>query len=71
MSLDPSETVKALGLHWDAASDFIFYRVNLPESKEPVTKHLVTKRLVLSQISKLFNPLGLLGPVVVLAKILI
>ena len=66
MTLNPTEAVKALGLHWDAASDFIFYTVNSLDSKEPSTK-----RSILSQISKLFDPLGLLGPTVVLAKILI
>ena len=66
MSLDPSETVKALGLHWDAVNDLIVYTVNLPDPTESITK-----RSILSQISKLFDPLGLLGPVVVLAKIFI
>ncbi|XP_033229514.1 uncharacterized protein LOC117181055 [Belonocnema kinseyi] len=64
MSLSPAESVKALGIHWDSANDNIFYTVNFPNSKE-----ITTKRSILSQISKLFDPLGLLGPVVILAKI--
>ena len=66
ISLDPSETIKALGIHWDAAADSILYTVNLSNSHKPVTK-----RSMLSQISKLFDPLGLLGPVVVLGIIMI
>ena len=66
MSLDPSQAVKALGIHWDAANDFMFYTVNLPN-----TRDAFTKRLMLSEISKLFDPLSLLGPVIVLGKILI
>ena len=66
MSLDPSETIKALGLHWYATADAILYTVHLPDSNEPISK-----RLILAQISKLFDPLGLLGPIVVLAKIMI
>ena len=65
MTLDLTETVEALGLHWDAASDSIFYTVNLLDSKE-----FFTKRSILS-LSNLFDTLGLLGPIVVLAKILI
>lgn len=66
MSLDPSETIKTLGLHWDATNDSILYTVKISDLIKPITK-----RSMLSQISKLFDPLGLLGPVVVLAKIMI
>ncbi|XP_033231617.1 uncharacterized protein LOC117182625 [Belonocnema kinseyi] len=66
MSLNSTESIKALGIHWDAANDYIFYTVNFPNSKE-----LFTKRSILLQISKLFDPLGLLSPVVVLEKIFI
>ena len=66
MSLDLSEIIKTLGLHWDAKTDTILYTVRLSESNDPITK-----RSILSQIAKLFDPLGLLGPVIVLAKILI
>ena len=66
MFLDPSETMKALGIHWDAATVKIIYTVNLQDSNEPIIK-----RSVLSHISKLFDALGLIGPVVVIAKIMI
>ena len=66
MSLDPSDMVKALGIHWDPISDSILYSVNLPESD-----NRATKRSILSHCSKLFDPLGLLGPVIVVGKILI
>ena len=66
MSLNPSETVKTLGLYWDPKSDSILYTVNLSKNSKQITK-----RSILSEISKLFDPLGLLGPVIVTAKILI
>lgn len=66
MSLDQSDTVKALELYWNHKKDSIFYSVNLSNSNEPETK-----RSILSECSKLFDPLGLLGPVVVVGKILI
>ena len=33
--------------------------------------HVVSKRVILSEITKLFNPLGLLGPVIVIAKLIL
>lgn len=61
-----NSTISTLGLKWDANSDSITYTVaNLP------LNHIVTKRSILSEISKIFDPLGLLGPVIIYAKILI
>jgi hypothetical protein len=59
------ETIRTLGILWNPRSDqFLFWRQT--ESTEPQEK--VTKRRVLSQIAKLFDPLGLMSPVIVLAK---
>ncbi|CAK9799185.1 hypothetical protein ANTPLA_LOCUS1922 [Anthophora plagiata] len=66
MSLDPTSAVKTLGIYWNSREDVIFYKVNSPESSRPVTK-----RSILSQTAKLFDPLGLLGPIIVKAKITI
>ena len=66
MSLDPSTTIKALGIYWDPKSDSILYTVNVLESRESETK-----RSMLSQCAKLFDPLGLVGPVIVVGKIFI
>ncbi|XP_033229625.1 uncharacterized protein LOC117181167 [Belonocnema kinseyi] len=66
MSLDPSDMIKVLGIHWDPKSDSILYSVNLSDSNDRATK-----RSILSQCSKLFDPLGLLGPVIVVGKIII
>ncbi|CAK9831432.1 hypothetical protein ANTRET_LOCUS8425 [Anthophora retusa] len=59
---DPT-TMKTLGISWDARKDLMLYTVEPPS----VTK--VTKRTVLSSIAKIFDPLGLLGPVTIIAKI--
>lgn len=65
-TLDPSETVKALGIHWDPVTDCILYTV------KPFDKNKsITKRTILSQSATLFDPKGLLGPVILVAKILI
>jgi len=60
-----AEAIKTLGLYWEANSDCFIYKVSLP-----VVEHKITKRGILSNIARLFDPLGLLGPVIVIAKIL-
>ncbi|XP_043469426.1 uncharacterized protein LOC122503070 [Leptopilina heterotoma] len=65
-TLDHSEIVKTLGLHWDAKSDSILYTTKLSELKGPITR-----RSILAEIAKLFDPLGLVQPVIIIGKILI
>lgn len=65
LRLDLDDTVKALGIQWSPKLDNISYVV-----KEPILSSRVTKRIILSQIATLFDPLGLLGPVIIRAKIL-
>lgn len=55
--------IKILGLCWQPSTDtFHFFSC-------PSIKKKITKRTVLSEISQLFDPLGLLTPVLVKAKI--
>ena len=61
---DPAQ--KTLGIIWDSKNDFVRYaltHVDLQVSS--------TKRKLLSELSKIFDPLGLLGPVILYAKVLI
>lgn len=59
------ETMKTLGLGWNPKNDvFIFNWSFDKDNKE------LTKRSLLSQISKLYDPLGWLSPVTVSAKLL-
>ncbi|XP_043069084.1 uncharacterized protein [Drosophila bipectinata] len=59
-----NSSVKVLGLHWHPKKDTLSYNVNL--AKNPSC----TKRQVLSDVSRIFDPLGLLAPTVVQFKIL-
>ncbi|XP_078051714.1 uncharacterized protein LOC144477851, partial [Augochlora pura] len=63
--LDPEDSKKMLGIFWSPPLDNIFYRMK-PFKKEGN----ITKRIILSHIAQLFDPLGLLGPVIVRAKII-
>lgn len=56
--------MKTLGLIWEPASDMFRYAVPQWSSQTPITK-----RIVLSDTARIFDPLGLIGPVVVQAKI--
>lgn len=55
--------MKTLGLSWSSTSDHIQYKVKLIEANNQVTK-----RIVLSETAKIFDPLGLLAPVIIIAK---
>jgi len=57
---------KLLGVLWDPDEDVLYY-------KSPIIKfeNSVTKRIILSEVARLFDPLGLVGPVITAAKILI
>ncbi|XP_059221682.1 uncharacterized protein LOC131996219 [Stomoxys calcitrans] len=65
LDFDDSSTAKMLGIRWNARSDsFYFTTKPFPDSSRD------TKRELLSQISKLFDPAGWLSPCIVVAKIL-
>ncbi|XP_033228945.1 uncharacterized protein LOC117180559 [Belonocnema kinseyi] len=68
MSLDSSDTIKTLGLYWNSGEDKIIYK--LAENTEK-PKSQITKRTVLAEIARLFDSLGLLGPIIVYAKMMI
>lgn len=57
-----NDSIKTLGMLWNTRQDYFHFNVKLTE------KPANTKREVLSEISKLFDPLGLVGPVIVIAK---
>lgn len=64
LSLDTQNSINALGLLWQPNEDFFHFKVNF--DMDPV----LTKRGLLSDVARLFDPLGWIAPVVVYAKIL-
>lgn len=59
-------SLKTLGLSWSTSEDEIRYSVR------PINiSGTVTKRKILSEIAKIYDPIGLLGPVILYAKQLI
>lgn len=59
------DAVKTLGLLWNPTTDTFEFKVNLNEKGG-----IMTKRKMLSESSKVFDPLGWLSPTLIQAKIL-
>ncbi|XP_055604343.1 uncharacterized protein LOC129752593 [Uranotaenia lowii] len=64
LDLEPDPTIKTLGLKWQCRSDLFVFVANCDPFQA-----VFTKRQVLSTIAKIFDPLGLIGPVVTIAKV--
>lgn len=65
VTLGNDENAKTLGLFWICKADKLIYKINQNFSKR------VTKRTILSEISQIFDPLGLLSPCIIMAKIIL
>lgn len=61
-----TDNTRVLGLIWNAKSDIFKYNVG-----DFVRHEKITKRSILSTIAKIFDPLGLVGPITIRAKILL
>ncbi|XP_048262969.1 uncharacterized protein LOC125385367 [Bombus terrestris] len=66
LQLGESQTLKTLGIYWNSQDDTILYSV-----APTATITRVTKRSISSVIARIYDPLGLLAPVIVRAKILL
>lgn len=65
-SFDSSnETIKTLGLTWNTKSDSFSFIISDVDNEISTTK-----RVLLSNIARLFDPLGLIAPVIVVAKVI-
>ncbi|XP_058444243.1 uncharacterized protein LOC131425935 [Malaya genurostris] len=62
--LQEDQSVSTLGLVWEPKTDILRFKVQLPL---PAT--VLTKRNVMSYIAQIFDPLGLVGPTVMKAKL--
>ncbi|XP_050293840.1 uncharacterized protein LOC126734311 [Anthonomus grandis grandis] len=66
LQIGQTEQNKTLGIIWNAYSDTIHYSI-----KSFSGRGILTKRVILSVTSQIFDPLGLLGPIVVVAKLIL
>ncbi|XP_051155341.1 uncharacterized protein LOC127277936 [Leptopilina boulardi] len=63
--LNLDDKMKTLGVYWNPRPDTFVYAVKNSNVNAPVTK-----RTILSETAQLFDPLGLLGPVILQPKII-
>jgi hypothetical protein len=56
---------KTLGIQWNHSRDLIQYTIKENSNKK------FTKRTILSEISQIFDPLGLVGPCITVAKLIL
>ncbi|XP_018405645.1 PREDICTED: uncharacterized protein LOC108781997 [Cyphomyrmex costatus] len=61
--IDANDTIRTLGLEWNPSLDKFQFTIQ-------AICNASTKREILSAITKLFDPLGLIGPILTVAKIL-
>lgn len=57
--LNPEATIKTLGVVWNPQRDEFRIRLNMDD----FSRHPVTKRILLSYIATIFDPLGFLAPI--------
>lgn len=62
--INKDEPLKTLGLLWNQKTDLLQYSIR------DTSFNRVTKRIVLSEVSQVYDPLGLLGPILIVAKII-
>lgn len=67
LEFSENKEAKTLGLVWNSQEDMFQY--NFRELCVP--EKYVTKRTILSYVSKIFDPLGLIGPIIIRAKIML
>ncbi|XP_014614842.1 PREDICTED: uncharacterized protein LOC106792829 [Polistes canadensis] len=66
LNLNKEGDIRALGVLWDPSDDSFQYSVPIAA---PVQR--ITKRVILASVAKVFDPLGLIGPVTVTGKVII
>ncbi|XP_033229547.1 uncharacterized protein LOC117181087 [Belonocnema kinseyi] len=64
LKIDPDKCAKALGVFWNSAEDTFTFDVHVKPDES-----IITKRVILSEIAQLYDPLRLVAPVIVYAKI--
>ncbi|KAJ0169971.1 hypothetical protein K1T71_014577 [Dendrolimus kikuchii] len=61
---DTLDFVKILGIQWNPVADTFTYHTTLDEEKS------CTKRMILSTLARMFNPMGWISPVILQGKVL-
>lgn len=65
LKLPLDESRKSLGITWSPREDSFYFQITITENKKP------TKRFIMSEVAKIFDPLGWLAPIIIKMKLLI
>lgn len=65
LNMNNNQKNRTLGLGWNYLSDELYYESTFNNDCK------ITKRTILSYISQIFDPLGLLSPAIIIAKVLL
>ncbi|XP_050293693.1 uncharacterized protein LOC126734196 [Anthonomus grandis grandis] len=68
VNIGEGEQNKTLGVYWDSNDDIITYKVNICNA---LPLKIISKRSILSVVCQVFDPLGLVGPIIIKAKLII
>lgn len=66
VDLGTNENTKTLGMLWNGHSDCFTFKIN-----EKYSTKIITKRSILSEVSQIFDPLGLLSPCIIIPKMIL
>ena len=66
LDLGENQGSKTLGLIWNTNTDSLMFRI-----KSYTDYEVITKRIMLARISQIFDPLGLLSPCTIIAKVML
>ena len=64
LEFEDTSVAKTLGIRWNAQFDVFYFLAN------PLNKTSCTKRAILSQIAKLFDPAACLAPSIIITKMI-
>lgn len=66
IEFDKDDTNAVLGLNWRPSKDVFYFKI-----KNPPEVNKITKRSVVADIARLYDPIGYLSPTILLAKVII
>nr|XP_012231254.1 PREDICTED: uncharacterized protein LOC105677297 [Linepithema humile] len=66
VTIDNDANSRVLGIQWSQSKDMFRFSYDTTG-----THDVISKRTIISEVSRLFDPLGLLGPIIVIAKLVL
>ncbi|XP_044248692.1 uncharacterized protein [Drosophila takahashii] len=65
LEIENQESIKTLGLYWHPKEDFYGFKLKF------TIDEIFTKRSILATVARLYDPLGFVAPVIIIAKVIL